>query len=269
MQVGLICSIHGNVTIDKCATCRVPCHPYPALVAILEGARTPVLGSYSVTELPKPYKSVYLSRNFDYYVKPENLLPTTLGTSWHEKVEKYGNERFLMEKSFKTKIDGLTFTGRCDIIDTKLKILWDLKTSAFYPIGLMLDGNWTESTFPYQVNTYRHFIYPDAKEMWLDVSIRDWKKWIAKKYGISRWIKIQIPFIPMEDTTAYVTERIIKHAEIQESCAGVLGKLPDCTKEEMWMKEDGPVFCKDYCGGAAHCDQFKQWKKDSEYRDGA
>jgi hypothetical protein len=228
----------------------------------MDGARVPVIGSYSTTELPKPYKSVYLSRNYDYYVKPENLLPSTLGTAWHEKVEKHADSRFLMEQSFETVINGLTFTGRCDIIDTELKILWDLKTSAFYPIGLMLDGNWTESTFPYQVNTYRHFIYPDAKEMWLDISIRDWKKWMKTKYGISRWIKLQVPFISLENTVSYITERITKHAEIQET-----GNPPDCTKEEMWMKKDGPTFCLDYCGGAAYCEQHQAWRVENNYKE--
>ena len=262
MQKGLICRIHGNVTLDKCATCRVPCHPYPALEAILEGARTPVRGSYSTTELPRPYKSVYLSRNNDYYVKPENLLPATLGTAWHSLVEKHENSRYLMEQSFKTTINGLTFTGRADIYDTVLKILWDLKTSAFYPIGKMIEGDWSESTFPYQLNTYRHFLFPDAEEMWLDVSIRDWKKWMKPKYGISRWIKIQVPFMSLEEITNYVTERITKPAEYQDS-----GVLQVCTKYEMWMKKNGPTFCLDYCGGAAFCEQFKQWKKDNNYKE--
>ena len=61
---------------------------------------------------------------------------------------------------------------------------------------------------------------------------------------------------------AYVTERITKHAEIQES-----GNPPDCTEEEMWMKNKArtPNFCLDYCGGADFCDQFKAWKKENNY----
>ena len=261
-QAGLKCHLYGNISIDKCPTCPVPCHPEPALRAILEGARTPKRGSYSVTELPKSYKCVYLERNNDYFVKPENLIPSTLGTSWHEKVEKHANSRYLVEQPFETTINGLTFTGRCDIIDTVLKIMWDLKNIAWYPVEIILKNDWDDSTYKYQLNAYRHFIYPEAKEMWLDIAIRDWKKWILEKYGCTRWVKIQVPFVSLEDTMAYVTERITRHAEIQET-----GKPPDCTKSEMWMKKDGPTFCLDYCGGADYCDQFKQWKQDHNYEE--
>ena len=260
MQVGLICHIHGNVTLDKCAACPFPCHPYPALEAILEGTRVPVRGSYSVTELPKPYKSVYLSRKHPYYVKPENMIPASLGTSWHEKVEKHGNSRYLMEQSFETTINGLTFTGRADIYDTVLKILWDLKNVAWYPVQLMLDNKWDQVTYDYQLNTYRHFLFPDAKEMYLDIAIRDWRDWIGKKHCVSRWVKIQVPFISLEDITAYITERITTHAEIAET-----ENPPDCTPDDMWMnnREKVPKFCLDYCGGSAYCEQFKEWKKDN------
>lgn len=261
-QLGLICHIHGNVTLDKCYTCPVPCHSVPELAAILEGTRKVVRGSYSTTELPKSYKSVYLSRNYPFYVKPENLIPSTLGTSWHEKVEKHANSRFLLEQPFETIINGVTFTGRCDIIDTRLKLLWDLKNIAFYPVEKMLDGDWEDSTYRYQVNTYRHFIYPDAKEMWLSIAIRDWRKWMLKKHGVTRWPKIQVPFVSLEDTMAYVTERITTHAEIQKT-----GNPPDCTPDEMWMKKDGPTFCLDYCGGAQNCDQFRRWKDDNNYKE--
>ena len=264
MASGLKCHLYGNITLDKCSTCPVPCHPEPALSAILEGSRTPVRGVYSVTELPNSYKSVYLSRNNPFYVKPYNLLPAAIGTAWHEKVAKHKNPRYLVEQYFEVEINGLTLRGQPDLYDTKLRILWDFKNIGYYPTRLMIDGQWDEVTYRYQMNAYHHFKFPEAKELWLDIAVRDWVKNIAAKYGIPRWLKIQVPFVPFEEILAYVTERITRHAEIQES-----GNPPDCTPDEMWMNNKGrlPNYCLDYCGGADFCEQFQQWKKDNDWKE--
>ncbi len=262
--VGLKCHLWGNVTLDKCVICPIPCHPYPALEAVLEGARTPVCGVYSVTEIPNPYQSVYLSRNNPYYVKPENLLRAAIGTAWHEKVAKHKNSRYVIEEYFEVKINGLTLRGQPDLYDTKLKRLWDYKHIGFYPAKLMMDRKWEKVGYGQQINCYYHYHFPKAEELWLDIAIRDWSPQLKVRYGIPCWIKIQVPFIPFEKVNALVTERITTHAEIQET-----GKFPECTPDEMWMnnKARRPNRCLDYCGGADFCAQLKKWKEENNYRE--
>jgi len=119
-------------------------YPLPVLFMLTEDNRDVVSNRFSVTELLNPIQYTLLHRTNEYQVHPDDLLYATMGTAWHEKVERqkrslneYCPGRFLFEKdnklshSIPTPYGDVELTGIPDLYDTEKKILWDFKTALY------------------------------------------------------------------------------------------------------------------------------------------
>ena len=160
---GFICPLTDKpVYFEKdCLSCKNKCNPSPVLAMLIK-SRQVKPKVYSVTEILKPLQSIYLSRNNPYFIPPDALIFASLGTAWHEKIEKTLNEdeqtlfssSYIWEEPFEVAFVGLAkLVGRPDLYNTKKKILWDFKTSAFYYTGkYLIEGKWEDSNYKWQLN---------------------------------------------------------------------------------------------------------------------
>jgi len=259
---GFICpQLKAAVPFHRCFNeCKKTCHPLPTLLA-LANTRPTEKGVYHVTEIINPYKVTCLQRYHDYYRSPESLIYVTFGRAFHSiieetmpKVEALGLEKeFLFEhtNSFKVKIDtkyGSAFlSGTPDLIIPSAFQIWDYKTGKyFYEVQKLLEGRFEESKHPTQLNIYRAYAFPEAKELYLEMMIKDYSGRV-RALGVKPIEIIQIPIIPVDRIEAYVHERIenlLMYEKYPE-------KVPDCTPEETW----NGIRCNDYCDGSEFCVQ--------------
>ena len=94
--------------------------------------------------------------------------------------------------------------------------------------------SWSNTTYREQLNLYRACGYPDAKELWLEIIIKnpawDWKAddW---KDGIGPIARKQVPLLDPEKVIALAKKNI----------ENSMGEPPDCT--DTW----NGIRCRRYC----------------------
>lgn len=181
MLKGFVCPPHGEEPgrknkINYCLTkCTKKCAAPPLLAAMLEQEKqNPHAGNViSATMLTGGCKrQTYLRRTVDYYEEPDNKLPLFRGTLIHKLVEA-GNTKqvqkagFLlehhMEMDIETQSGKWILSATSDIIDTKEKVLYDVKTLQEYALNLLIKGKergkWSThipDSYTLQANIYRY-----------------------------------------------------------------------------------------------------------------
>jgi len=158
-----------------------------------------------------------------------------------------------------------------------------------------------------QLNIYAYIAHKNGIEvsgLQIINFIKDWSRHEAERkpdYPPHDIFIQDIPLWPIEQTEAFVMERIAAHEEARA------GNLPDCTDEERWLRDDKfavmkekrvravrvfdsqeeaetfiaaqkdadkhtidhrrgqPIRCEQFCDVADYCDQFATFKQENSY----
>jgi hypothetical protein len=177
-------------------------------------------------------------------------------------------DHLLVEKSFKIELntpDGkAVLSGRFDMADTEDKVLWDFKTEKTYSVKLMKAGKWEDSKHPWQLNTYRHFAYPEAEHLKLCVLVKDHGRQSRIKDGVYPVEILEVPRIDDAVLHETVIAKIAEHLRCEKEPDKF---LRDCTDDETWRhpKTKEPIRCMEYCpAGSEKC---IQWLAEKEVRE--
>ena len=269
--IGFICPRDGkNVPFDHCfMECKHPCMSIPFLFAIAK-TREIQEGFYSTTTIYNPSQIVWLQRNRSYFIKPKSKVFATLGTAWHNVMEEGLRDINHEERKhyhvewdnyFEVDFGFATLTGRPDLWIDDIKNLRDWKTMKYYTCKKLKAGDWDDSTYHWQLNTYRWFKYPEAEIVDLECIIKDWQTRYEAE-GIHEHEIIPVPNIK-EDVLKQRAEYLLKlHSDCQKDSS----KIIPCTKEDVWYQDnprslnDGvPLRCRDYCDVHTVCPQAREW----------
>ena len=206
--------------------------PYsePFVRAHIDGIYPVIEGEYHVTESLDPPAIIKFKRENDYYVHLWQLTDMVFGTAWHERTEKWipKSER----QSFRYDLGIATLVGTPDLV--RDNIITDFKTLKLYSYIKMCES-WSNTTYREQLNLYRACGYPDAKELWLEIIIKnpawDWKAddW---KDGIGPIARKQVPLLNPEKVITQAKNNIEASLRINP---------PDCT--DTW----NGIRCRRYC----------------------
>jgi hypothetical protein len=228
-------------------------------------SREVVPGRYSVTEILKPLRQMYLSRRVENYIDPEKQIFLINGTAIHGVLEEGARkikdkESHRVEEGFSVEIiPGFTLSGRPDYYDVKMKTLWDFKNSKAYTVKKIKRAAgervaWHSEDYFAQLNIYRTFAYPDAEKLKLYFFVQGW----TRRDELKPIEQIGVPLAQNETVKLWVRDRAKKILDIE---SGKL-PLPKCATADLWIRQDGtPVRCDEYCPALSICDQRKEMKK--------
>ena len=272
--IGFNCPKSGrNEPFDFCwKKCMNHCKAPPFLMSLSKQDNRPVVeNKYSVTEILNPPQQVYLKRNNDYHARPDSLVDMHIGSAWHEKIEETKGfvqelglqDDYLMEKKFTQdfivppKVGKgatiVTLSGIFDLGVRSTKTLWDYKVMKYYyTFKYLSEGNWDDSTIPWQLNTYRVYGFPEAECLKILCYLKDFKLNMTEKYGLNQTEILQVPMIPDDKVKERVADLLSEHVETQKT-----GKPRPCTEKERWFNAKGvPLRCEYYCAVKELCEQY-------------
>lgn len=266
MLSGFKCPLDGRNVEFRFCQCDCPCRctELPILLSLM-GSRDVVPGVYSVTEILKPPRIVNYNRQVQHYASPFDLMFMQFGTAFHEIVagqqDLCPGHTFERQLYFEAPIDlgdrTITLRGTPDQWDENNKTLTDYKTSGYYAVKMLLDGDWSDSTYKDQVNIYRRYRFPECKQQQLVMLIKDYSRRL-KHEGIPPLVTIPVPFIPNDELDREVKIRLF------DILAGESNWMDsrDCTDKERWKhKKTGEMIrCQDYCLLKDDCPQMKEDK---------
>jgi len=263
---GFTCPLDGQATaFDYCLrTCGDRCHPLPVLAAMIND-RQHEPGVYHVTEVLNPPKVVYLNRHRDYAVEPESNAYTAFGTAYHLLMESGGKtlaefgikDTALVEQSFRAEVKTphgtAILAGRADRYDPDTKTLWDYKTEKLYSVKKYMAGNWDGAKHPWQLNTYKVFMFPEAEHLMLSCLVKDHGYGAKVRDGIKAIVNIEVPLIDPALVREIVVAKVGELLKNEQDPS----TIRDCLPEELW---DGKR-CQEYCAVNGDCDQFKRTRE--------
>ena len=276
--IGFNCPKSGrNEKFEFCwRKCQNACKPLPVLLSLARQDRGSEQNVYHVTEILCPPQQVFLRRNNPYYMNPDSLVDSHVGTSWHEKLaetKKYVQELdlqddYLMEQNFIEEFsisvkggtqygERILLSGTSDLYVKSTKTLFDYKVMKFfYTFKYLSEGRWDDSTIPWQLNIYRVYQYPEAEEIKIFCYLKDFKLNMTDKYGLNQTEILQVPMIPDNKVKERVVELLAEHVTAQKT-----GKPRPCKDEERWINAKGvPLRCMYYCSVSEICSQFVEEK---------
>lgn len=196
---------------------------------------------FTATGLIKPSRIVALEKKHHHEIEQdaEDGLYRLYGQLVHGLLER-ANETDLAEKRFFTEISGAKVSAQLDTLAIEDGILTDYKftTAWSFKADKPAKPEWIA-----QLNIQLELIRRnglDAKALRIVGLLRDWSPADAKRDANYPQAPVAILTIPMwsrEQTVAYVEMRIASHREAEK-------KLPECSSEERWAKQDSWAVIK-------------------------
>ena len=277
--------------------------PAPLAAALTKDTYSRGDASYSATGLLRPPRMAALfddPDNIMFRDVSENLW-TLFGTAVHSILEDSKHPDFITEERLYCSVSGVKLSGAIDVQHIQkdgTRILQDYKTRKAY--GVMNNDSDEK-----QLNIYAYIAHKNGiKVSGLQIInfVKDWSRHEAERkpdYPPQDIFIQNIPLWPIEQTEAFVVERIAAHEEARA------GNLPDCTDEERWLREDKfavmkekrvravrvfdsqeeaetfiaaqkdadkhtidhrrgqPIRCEQFCDVADYCDQFATFKQEN------
>ena len=277
--------------------------PAPLAAALTKDTYSRGDASYSATGLLRPPRMAALfddPDNIMFRDVSENLW-TLFGTAVHSILEDSKHPDFITEERLYCSVSGVKLSGALDVQHIQkdgTRILQDYKTRKAY--GVMNNDSDEK-----QLNIYAYIAHKNGiKVSGLQIInfVKDWSRHEAERkpdYPPQDIYIQNIPLWPIEQTEAFVVERIAAHEEARA------GNLPDCTDEERWLREDKfavmkekrvravrvfdsqeeaetfiaaqkdadkhtidhrrgqPIRCEQFCDVADYCDQFATFKQEN------
>ena len=277
--------------------------PAPLAAALTKATYSRGDASYSATGLLRPPRMAALfddPDNIMFRDVSENLW-TLFGTAVHSILEDSKHPDFITEERLYCSVSGVKLSGAIDVQHIQkdgTRILQDYKTRKAY--GVMNNDSDEK-----QLNIYAYIAHKNGiKVSGLQIInfVKDWSRHEAERkpdYPPQDIFIQNIPLWPIEQTEAFVMERIAAHEEARA------GNLPDCTDEERWLRDDKfavmkekrvravrvfdsqeeaetfiaaqkdadkhtidhrrgqPIRCEQFCDVADYCDQFATFKQEN------
>ena len=277
--------------------------PAPLAAALTKDTYSRGDASYSATGLLRPPRMAALfddPDNIMFRDVSENLW-TLFGTAVHSILEDSKHPDFITEERLYCSVSGVKLSGAIDgqlLQKDGTRILQDYKTRKAY--GVMNNDSDEK-----QLNIYAYIAHKNGiKVSGLQIInfVKDWSRHEAERkpdYPPQDIFIQNIPLWPIEQTEAFVMERIAAHEEARA------GNLPDCTDEERWLRDDKfavmkekrvravrvfdsqeeaetfiaaqkdadkhtidhrrgqPIRCEQFCDVADYCDQFATFKQEN------
>jgi len=264
---GFICPYSGKDTpFDYCTSkCPINCMSQPLLMALIrENREEPNV--FHVTELATPEQIVYLKRTCDYFIHPFNLIWAVLGTAVHTIIEgqkdKLDPARYIMEESFEVDMGYAKIRGRADVYDTEAKILYDYKTMKGYKAKRLMDGEWKDEPYMWQLNFYRKLAFPEAKTLMIEALIKDWSRAMQDSDNVHPIERVEVPILADEQVERQLQAWLHKHTT---NLSGGTTPAP-CKQSDVWFNTNPrskncgvPLRCRDYCEVSSKCQQYAQF----------
>ena len=269
---GFLCPLDGSkVGFEVCIhQCRTRCIELPVLVAMME-ERVKKDNVFSVTELNKPPRITAWERKNPYWLDPFSMIWSTFGTAFHAMIEaqrgpiaEFGStERYTFEKEnyfeYCMEVRGVpvVLRGTPDQYEWTSHVLTDYKTLKwFWDLYYLVEkGEWSGSSYHWQLNTYRRFKFPDCKRMQIQALVKDWNRKLRNEKGCPPIVRLEVPWIEDEVIDLHVEKSI---GDILEAIEDIT-KARDCTDEERWK---GNIRCKEFCVVAGDCPQYNDETKE-------
>lgn len=201
---------------------------------------------YSVTDLLKSPQQVQLFKRYSSVIKREvdilGQLAAFRGTAIHEQfrkmlykvITKQQSDDYLVEKRLWDRINGRKISGQIDCLHKNT--LYDFKTTSVWKKIFGDTVEWEQ-----QLNLYSYMlalIGVQVKDIHVIAWYQDWNK--MQQYNNTQYPSqvmevINLPLWTAKEQQEYITNRIEIHkaAELLSDTG-----LPECTNEEMWVKED-------------------------------
>ena len=277
--------------------------PAPLAAALTKDTYSRGDASYSATGLLRPPRMAALfddPDNIMFRDVSENLW-TLFGTAVHSILEDSKHPDFITEERLYCSVSGVKLSGAIDVQHIQkdgTRILQDYKTRKAY--GVMNNDSDEK-----QLNIYAYIAHKNGiKVSGLQIInfVKDWSRHEAERkpdYPPQDIFIQNIPLWPIEQTEAFVMERIAAHEEARA------GNLPDCTDEARWLRDDKfavmkekrvravrvfdsqeeaetfiaaqkdadkhtidhrrgqPIRCEQFCDVADYCDQFATFKQEN------
>lgn len=177
-----------------------------------------------------------------------------------------GNDRYLVEQTLRTEIDGVVLYGTFDLYDTLTNSLEDYK-------------NWKTAKWRFeesrilakqQLNVYAYLAMVNGfkvDNLFINAFFKDWSNSVAfksKDYPPHKIMRIPVKLGTPDQILAFIKDRIRIHKEAEEN-------LPLCTGSERWAKADEYVIktpgvrrAVKKCGDNPHLAQ--QWITENKHR---
>ena len=279
--------------------------PAPLAAALTKDTYSRGDASYSATGLLRPPRMAALFDDPDNIIFRDvsETLWTLFGTAVHSILEDSKHPDFITEERLYCSVSGVKLSGAIDVQHIQkdgTRILQDYKTRKAY--GVMNNDSDEK-----QLNIYAYIAHKNGIEvsgLQIINFIKDWNRHEAERkpdYPPHDIFIQDIPLWPIEQTEAFVMERIAAHEEARA------GNLPDCTDEERWLRDDKfavmkekrvravrvfdsqeeaetfiaaqkdadkhtidhrrgqPIRCEQFCDVADYCDQFATFKQENSY----
>jgi hypothetical protein len=157
-----------------------------------------------------------------------------LGQAVHHILERAGTDTMVEERLF-ADVEGWKLSGQFDRLHLGSKTLSDYKVTTTYKAKG--DDNWTR-----QLNVLRWLAFQNGlivDHLEIVAIFRDFRRSEAERnpdYPQQAVKVIPIPVWPLDETEAYVRERILMHQTAQAGRTS--WGLPPCTDEERWYSGD-------------------------------
>lgn len=203
----------------------------------------------SVTTLISPPRIYFLKKRHwdDISEDTSDCLWRLLGSAVHAILERAESKNHIVEERLEREIDGITVSGKMDIMDEAL--IEDYKVTSVWQYIFNPEGK-PEHTA--QLNVLRWLsdpIFPKVSELRVNMILRDWnarQSKTKKDYPPIPFVSIKVPVWTLEQTEEYVRERV----SLYKFCRDLSDdKLPMCTDEENWNGRR----CESYCPVSKFC----------------
>ena len=218
-------------------------------------------GVISATTLLKPARAVVLNKihaeelTIDY----SDLFSRQNGTAIHAAIERLGilNDGDFQEKRFYTEFMGYRISGKVDMVIGAT--LMDIKTTKTWKYVFRDFDDYVKQLSVYRwIMARNHIMVTDTG--YIHMFFTDWQPKEARRnpdYPQIPYVKQRIELMSLEDTEKFIEARLTEFVFAESA-------LPDCTKEELWTRDEawaiyakaGGTRAKKLCKSEAEAKQY-------------
>lgn len=288
-----ICPNGDNILIRQCLqNCphHERCMASPTLVSIAKSCIPRSIGKFSVTELMRGTREMFLEKTTDYSVSPADRALIIQGTSLHKLAEDNSDPSIITE----LRLENDYLSGQIDAYGNLLgngkKILLDYKTTSSYkamislgyyqvdePTGevyktglkkgqpkthkvLKEGGIRKVLEWAIQINAYRMLMEQngyEVEDMYIQMHVRDYNTQLAMSRNITKPIyMLKINKISNHWLEIYFEA---KRQRLEEAI--ITGEMPaQCSSRETWKNKK----CADFCNVYSECQKYEEAVKQIE-----
>ena len=216
----------------------------------------------TTTELVGPIQAAVLKKRYDKQITIDAMsrVKIFIGKCVHAKLEKSAPAGTITEKRYYADVDGVKLGGQIDILEEKDKrLLVDFKTTSVWTMVYGGRDDWEKQANVNRWLLHKNGLTVDCLED--DLIFRDWKERElnrVKNYPKAEIITWPMTMWPLEETEAYIMERVHHHKMARDMSDQELLEYYDCTPAETWKNR---IRCQKYCDASEFCKSWAYFKE--------